>query len=206
MKVRTLGVLAAALWLPAPALADAGPKIDDSLWLPMGLNLGYSLNPDPAPNGLLIGPEISFVYLDRTGYWGGVYTDLLHDTGPEQWRFSGGLEGGVAIFGMDVGYVGASGDEWQHGLRGRLLISLAAIHLYGGVGTLFQQPDAVAYGELGVLLKFPLQLWQTESRRPWMNRPPPDPPPPPPPPDQGAPYAPPPPYAQPPSYAEPPPN
>ncbi len=150
---------------PSTALADAGPKIEDSLWFPLGINTGYAINPAPLSNGFLIGPEASFVYLDHSATWAGVYTDVLRDFGAETTRWSVGAEFGVAIFGLDVGYVRSYGDVDWGGLRGRLLLSLAAIHLYGGPGWILSGEETEAYGEIGLLLKFPINIWSAEPRR-----------------------------------------
>jgi len=146
------------------SLADAGPKVSDSLWLPMGMNFGYSLNPDPAPNGFLVGPEVSLVYIGRDLYWFGAYTDVLRDFGTDATRLSAGLEAGMAIFGFDVGYVSEFREgEQQSGVRGRLLFSFAAVHFYGGMGQVFGEPKH-SYGEIGVLLKVPIVLWEAPRR------------------------------------------
>lgn len=176
--------LAACAWLAlslgaGAARADGGPKIRDSVWLPIGMNFGYSINPDPAPNGFLVGPELSLVYLDESAYWLGAYTDVLRDFGSDITRLSAGLEGGVAVFGLDLGYVSAFSDGARaDGLRGRLLFSLAVVHLYGGVGHLFGEPESRTYGEVGLLLKAPIPLWEdTTPRRPrYLPEPGPEPP------------------------------
>ncbi len=85
--------LAGFAWLAASlgagaARADGGPKIRDSVWLPVGMSFGYSINPDPAPNGFLVGPELSLVYLDESAYWFGAYTDVLRDFGSDMTRLS----------------------------------------------------------------------------------------------------------------------
>lgn len=165
------------------ALSDGGPKITDSLWMPVGLNLGYAVNPSPVPNGFLIGPEVSLVYLDQDVWWAGAYADALYDGGSERARISVGGEVGYAILGLDLGYVTTLRGEREQGFRARAMFSLAAVHLYGGAGRL---SDAT-YGELGVLLKFPIELWAEPVRRPWMERPSPDPSPEAPPPAEGPP-------------------
>lgn len=152
----------ASLWSRA-ALADAGPKITDSLWLPIGVNLGWAVNPSPLPNGFLVGPEVSFVYLDQSGPWAGVYADALYDGGADRTRVSVGAEAGYAILGFDLGYVTTVRGAREHGLRGRLMFSLAAVHLYGGAGRL----AGTTYGEAGVLIKIPLPIWAERPRRPW---------------------------------------
>lgn len=153
------------------ALADGGPKITDSLWMPVGVNLGWAVNPSPVRNGFLIGPEVSLVYLDQKGWWAGAYTDALYDGGSERARISAGGEVGYAILGIDLGYVTTLRGEREQGFRARAMLSLAAVHLYGGAGRLSDS----TYGELGVLLKFPIELWAEPVRRPWMDRPSPDP-------------------------------
>lgn len=166
MKERALAVVAAALVVSATpaARADGGPKFSDSLWVPLGLNLGYSLNPEPAPNGFLAGPELSFVYLDRSLYWLGAYTDVLRDFGTDTTRVSAGVESGVAIFGLDLGYVAAYKDDWRHGARARLLVTLPVLHFYAGVGRVGGD-GAHTWGEVGALFKFPIPVWEDKTQR-----------------------------------------
>ncbi len=157
-----LGVACAALLLalstslPAAARDANGPG--DSLWMPIGLNVGYSMNPAPLSNGLLLGPELSLVYFDQDAYWLGAYTEALRDFGAEEWRVGGGLEGGFANFGLDVGYQGILGRDGGHALRSRLIFSMVLVQIYGGVGARLLEPKAPVYGELGLLLKFPFEL------------------------------------------------
>ncbi len=158
---------AAVSLLTGVAFADGGPKITDSLWMPVGVNLGWAVNPSPVSNGFLVGPEVSFVYLDQSGPWVGVYADALYDGGGDRTRISMGAEAGYAILGFDVGYVTTARGDREHGVRGRLMFSLAAVHLYGGAGRLADS----TYGEAGVLIKIPLQIWAETPRRPWMDRP-----------------------------------
>jgi hypothetical protein len=160
-----LGFGLALLCAPAVARADAGPKVRDSLWFPMGLNFGYRVNPDPLANGFLLGPEVSLVYITRSLTWAGVYGDVLRDFGTDVTRMSVGAEAGVAILGLDVGYMRDLGDPSTEGFRARLLVSFAAVHLYGGVGQMFTEPDNSTYGEAGILLKFPIPLWEAEPDR-----------------------------------------
>ncbi|MBK7583990.1 MAG: hypothetical protein IPI67_27810 [Myxococcales bacterium] len=155
--------VAAVCFCTSAAHADGGPKIRDSLWLPLGLNFGYSLNPDPVSNGFLVGPEASFVYLDHSTGWAGAYTDVLRDFGSDTTRLGVGAEAGMAIFGVDLGYERSFGDTNHHGIRGRFLLSFAAVHFYGGVGRVFADAGGFTYGEVGVLLKFPIMMWEKEG-------------------------------------------
>jgi hypothetical protein len=134
----------------------------DSLWMPFGLNVGYAVNPAPTSNGLLLGPELSFVYFDRDAFWLGAYTEALHDFGAEEWRLGGGVEGGFANFGVDLGYQGTPNAEAPHALRARLLFSLVFVQLYGGMGVRLEPSDGPLRGELGLLLKFPFELGKLE--------------------------------------------
>ncbi len=166
MTKRFLASLAlVAACAPSTALADAGPKIENSLWLPIGINTGYAINPAHVSNGFLIGAEASLVYLDRSAKWAGVYTDLLRDFGSDTTRWSAGAEFGVTIFGLDLGYVRSYGDTDWSGVRGRFLLSMAAIHLYGGHGWILSGDETEVYGEVGLLLKFPINIWSAEPRR-----------------------------------------
>lgn len=153
-------LLALSASLPANARDANGPG--DSLWMPIGLNVGYSMNSAPRSNGLLLGPELSLVYFDQDAYWLGAYTEALRDFGAEEWRVGGGLEGGFASFGLDVGYQGILGRDGGHALRGRLIFSMLLVQLYGGVGARLLEPKAPVYGELGLLLKFPMLVGELD--------------------------------------------
>ncbi len=166
MTKRFLGsLMLVAVCAPSTALADAGPKIEDSFWFPLGINAGYAINPSHVPNGFLFGAEASLVYLDHSAKWAGVYTDLLRDFGSDTTRWSAGAEFGVSAYGLDVGYVRSFGDADWSGVRARFLLSLAVIHIYGGPGWILSGEQTESYGEIGLLLKFPINLWSAEPRR-----------------------------------------
>jgi hypothetical protein len=139
-----------------------GFKLEEGLFVPIGLNLGYSVNGDKGPakaaNGFLLGPEISLVKYDRL-WWTGAYADLLRDFGEGEWRSSAGLEAGYGPVGVDFGYVGAFRGDVSHGVRVRGIVTLPPLGIYGGYGRTWT--DGVSYGEIGVLFKIPLPIFTT---------------------------------------------
>jgi hypothetical protein len=152
----------------APREAHAqmkGFKLEEGLFVPFGLNLGYSVNGDKGParaaNGFLLGPEISLVKYDRM-WWAGTYADLLRDFGEGEWRASTGLEAGFGPVGVDFGYVGAFRGDVAHGVRVRGIVTLPPLGVYGGYGRTWT--DGVSYGEIGVLFKIPLPIFTTMAR------------------------------------------
>lgn len=160
-------VLAGALLSARDASADAGPKIDKGLFLPVGVNLGYSLNGAKpgtnAANGFLFGGEASLAFW-KTFVWTGMYADVLHDFGENETRTSIGLEAGVGPVGVDFGYLGAFRDETAHGIRIRGILTASAVSLYGAYARTWT--DARTHGEIGVLLKLPLPLFIEPVKRP----------------------------------------
>lgn len=149
------------------------------LFLPVGGVTGYSFHPERVGNGAVLGGEASLVFLHNDNLtWLGGYVDAVHDFGPSATRISIGPELGKAIFGIDGGFVLSTYGGPHAGVCGRFLISLAVLHLYTRVGTIFDSPKEGTYGELGVMLKIPIPI---DKDWPWnAPRPPPRPPPPPP--------------------------
>ncbi|MBW2261049.1 MAG: hypothetical protein JRG91_03670 [Deltaproteobacteria bacterium] len=154
-------VLAAAslVVLSCRAGADAGPKISSGWYLPVGLTLGGSMHAD-RPNGFVLGAEVSAAHVDvDSGFWYGAYLDALWDFGPDALRFSLGPEIGVGVVGLDGGYLAEiHGRTYKHGFQLRLLLTFSIVAVYGRWGHLFRHPREEDFGELGVLIKFPVPV------------------------------------------------
>ncbi len=170
-------VAAGALASREAAAADPmGPKIEKGLFLPVGLNLGYSVNtPKGAANGFILGGETSLAFF-KDLFWTGAYADILRDFGEQETRTSVGLEAGYGPVGVDFGYLGAFRDETAHGVRVRGILTASAISVYGGYARTWT--DARTHAEFGVLLKVPLPIFiQEVKKKPDEVVPPPPPPP-----------------------------
>jgi hypothetical protein len=137
--------------------ADAGPKISSGWYVPVGLNLGGSMYAD-RPDGFVLGAEVSAAHIDvDSGFWYGAYLDALWDFGPDAFRFGLGPEIGIGVVGLDGGYLGEIHDRtYTHGFQLRLLLTLGVVAAYGRWGHLFRHPLEEDFGELGVLVKFPV--------------------------------------------------
>jgi hypothetical protein len=169
----TFAVIAA---VPGAASADGGPDLSktDVLFLPIGLNLGGAVN-QGAPNGFVLGGEVSAVYLYRTWAWTGAYVDVLRDFGAGATRFSIGPEGGWGPFGLDGGFlIEERGGQAHPGTALRLVLSASVLTLYGRWGHVFGD-DERNFAEIGVLIKFPIAIWEKKSQPevPWQGPPPP---------------------------------
>jgi hypothetical protein len=158
LRLRFIAYLAGLLGVclaPARAGADASQKIDMAgVYFPMGINVGTALR-DPGKNGVLLGAELSGVYLwheDDYTFLGG-YVDLLRDFGLGASRLSFGPEVGSHYCGIDGGPVFAWEEGWHHaGWRARLFGTLAFVSLYLGE---WRQPGGNWSTEIGLLLKVP---------------------------------------------------
>ena len=149
---------------PREARADMGPKIDKGLFLPVGLNLGYSVNTAKgAANGFLFGGEASLVFL-KQWIWTGTYADVLRDFGEDETRTSIGLEAGVGPFGVDFGYLGAFRGEVAHGFRGRAIVTLPPLGVYAGYSRTWT--DHRTHLEFGALFKIPVPIFTESVKRP----------------------------------------
>lgn len=161
-----LGACVTTVALPRDAHADAGPKIDKGLFLPVGLNVGYSANyarERSVSNGFLFGGEASLVFFKRF-IWSGAYADVLRDFGEQEWRSSVGLEAGVGPVGVDIGWLGAFRDQAEHGFRARMILTTSAISAYAGYGRTWT--DGRSQAEFGLLLKVPLPIFVESQKRP----------------------------------------
>jgi hypothetical protein len=171
MKRAALAIALASVLVSRGARAD-GWVPERTFFAPVGVNLGYGINPRGAPNGFLFGGELSLVYFDRLR-WIGAYADVIYDFGAKQTRASVGPEIGALCFTVDGGYVaGDAGKGWVV----RLLFDMVVPHVYARVGGLVDRGDQ--YGEIGILLKLPAPIAQVGSSED-RTRPPPPPAPPP---------------------------
>jgi hypothetical protein len=139
-----------------PALADAAPKFHNAWYLPVGISGGVAIH-DGADDGFVGGLEASIVRNDDYN-WMGAYADVVHDFAADTTRISLGPELGEAIFGIDGGYVlETGGGRTRHGVAVRPMFSLGVIMLYGRLEWLATEPSETL-GEVGLLLKVPIEL------------------------------------------------
>ena len=169
--------LAAAAWLlavgtPAATRAQDAPEDGDfdlaslaepGVYLPMGASLGGAYRHD-APDGLMLGAEVSLVSFGQVGppgSWFGGYADGCWDFGVDAFRHSTGPQFGIAMLGLDVGYLGELRDgTYRPGLSARGFVTLGVLSMFGRYGRLYGR-GAVAdedVAEFGVLVKVPLRL------------------------------------------------
>ena len=144
---------------PGPALADVGPHLRSGWYLPIGLNLGAAIHPE-LEHGFLLGGEVSAAFLfTDTGLWSGFYADALWDFGPDSFRFSLGPEMGWGFLGLDVGYTGEVSDgRYHNGLQLRGLITMGFVAVYGRWVHRFGDVTEHDFGEVGLLLKWPIPV------------------------------------------------
>lgn len=146
----TTGVASTDLNLPY-----MGPS--SGWFMPVGVDLGYAVLPRSSP-GALLGGEISAAYFNTGGpSWYGAFASGAFVTNANQGRFSIGPEVGFAIFGVDGGFldVVANGQN-AAGFTLRGMLTLSFITLYGRWDHTL--PGSVDAGQVGVLLKYPMEL------------------------------------------------
>ncbi|MBK8806645.1 MAG: hypothetical protein IPO21_08370 [Bacteroidales bacterium] len=118
-----------------------------------GVNVGFA---DSA--GFQFGGEVSIFKLksdQRKLIWYGMFADVLTNT--EKLKVSIGPEIGWFILGFEPAYFFEVEDKQViHGINGRVVLSLAVLHLYyrHGWGLNIKQQ----YNEFGLLLKMPIRL------------------------------------------------
>ncbi|MBI2892870.1 MAG: hypothetical protein HYY06_04910 [Deltaproteobacteria bacterium] len=150
----TASLAALSSGLATEAGADSLP--DPGLFAPAGINLGYATHPGRSDSGV-VGVEASLVWFD--GFWVGGYVDALYEPANGRTRLGIGPEIGFSIFGLDFGAVadlGGSETLWGYAIRGMLTIGYAAI--YARYVNVSGDPDESGFGELGVLVKWPLRI------------------------------------------------
>jgi hypothetical protein len=153
----------AAVAVARDASADYyGPK--SGWYLPVGVDVGYALS-SGAP-GVLLGGEVSVVYIDMRGLeggpsgpvWIGAFASGGYITGQNAGRFSFGPEVGYAIFGLDGGFVDIVADGRDTtGVTLRPMLTLSFITVYGRWDHTFDR-GGVDTGQVGLMLKFPVAI------------------------------------------------
>lgn len=165
MTARLLGASApavlASLFVVTPALADAAPKPNSGIWASVGVPLGLGIH--RGPNQFFFGAEASVFHLNRDFRWLGGYADIVAEPSSEAVRVSVGPEIGMAILGIDAGYVKELGGAERHGFAVRPMLTLAFTTFAFRVGH-FPGDDGGTYGELTLLVKVPFEI-KTEPHR-----------------------------------------
>jgi hypothetical protein len=151
-------LLAAAAPGSEPPAAMGGTMMPTGMFLMVGPDL--SLVFDRAEGAeFALGGEVSLVSLNENLFWAGSYLDAVYSTQSEETRLSVGPELGVSFIGLDAGYLlklgGAHGT--QHGINLRPMLTMGVVTTYFRSAWLFGSNSDWS-GELGVLLKFPLEL------------------------------------------------
>jgi hypothetical protein len=148
-------MLAALLVLgTGPAWADAGPKIANGWYVPMGVSLAAAIR-ESGGRGFALGGEVSVVHLDMdSGLWYGAYLDAIGDFGSRALRMSAGPELGVSIVGFDAGALLEVVDgRVREGFQLRMLLTLGLVAVYGRWAHVFGDIEADDVGEVGLLIK-----------------------------------------------------
>lgn len=145
----------------SPARADAAPKPSSGLWGSVGVPLGLGLH--RGPNQFFFGAEASLFHLNRDFRWLGGYADIVAEPSSEAVRVSVGPEIGMAVLGIDAGYVRELGGTKRHGFAVRPMLSLAFTTLAFRIGH-FPGEEGGTYGELTLLVKVPFEI-STEPYR-----------------------------------------
>lgn len=154
MVVLGLALLGGCL-AAAPAVAQ---PTEPGIAIPFGLNIGAGFDPDGRP-GFLLGGEVSVAFFDQSPgevwWWYGAYVDAVYDFGADAVRASIGPEAGFMLVGVDGGLVvQRRAGRSALGVNGRLMLSLAVVHVYVRAGAIGEVSDG-AFSEVGVLLKLP---------------------------------------------------
>jgi hypothetical protein len=139
--------------------------IDKKLWLPIGINFGYTWT-DATADGQgqdsgFLGFEVSTVMTLESSVWFGAYFDAIFplDADAATARISFGPEIGFAFLGMDGGYVAEFYDgNASEGVQVRFLFYWVIGGIYVRTGALWSDDTDGARGftEAGMLFKLPL--------------------------------------------------
>jgi len=133
------------------------------LYLPIGVSAAGAYGSDDQ-SGLALGAEASLVSLGLVGpdgTWLGGYTDACWDFGANAFRHSTGPQFGIAMLGLDLGYLGEVRDgQYRPGFTARGLVTMGVLSLFGRYGRLYGGAgrDDGDVAEFGVLAKVPLLL------------------------------------------------
>lgn len=133
------------------------------LYLPIGATAAGAYRSDDT-SGLALGGEASLVSLGAVGppgTWLGGYADARWDFGADALLHSVGPQFGIAMLGLDLGYLGeASGGRYRPGFTARGLLTIGILSLFGRYGRLYGEAgqDDEDVAEFGVLAKIPWLL------------------------------------------------
>jgi hypothetical protein len=128
-------------------------------YLPVGVDLGVAVLPHSSP-GALLGAEASMAYFDSKGTptWFGAFATAAYVTNANEERFSIGPEAGLAIFGIDGGFLDVvSQGQNLAGLTLRPMLTLSVVTLYARWDHTFAS-GGVDAAQFGLLLKFPVPV------------------------------------------------
>ncbi len=153
--VAGLSALSVASFSGGAARADAAPKPESGLWGSLGVPLGLGVH--RGPNQFFFGAEASLFHLNRDFRWLGGYADIVAEPSSEAVRVSVGPEIGMAVLGIDGGYVRELGGAKRHGFAVRPMLSLAFTTLAFRIGH-FPGEKGGSYGELTLLVKVPFEI------------------------------------------------
>jgi hypothetical protein len=91
--------------------------------------------------------------------WYGGYADGVGDASSGALRFSTGPEIGLGPYGIDAGYLmRIDGGELRHGFTIRPIMTIGIASIAGRYGHVFGADRGAHFGEVSVLLKFPIVL------------------------------------------------
>ena len=154
-----LVILALALSSKTARALHSDFKLTDKYYVPTGFNLGVAMAPE-RPVGLILGGEMSLVYLHKSLLWTGAYTDLVYDFGNDARRFSIGPEVGCGFFGLDGGYlVSSREEETHHGFQLRAVLTIASFMALGlRWGHLVGEVEHPNFSEINLIFKFPFPM------------------------------------------------
>jgi hypothetical protein len=128
-------------------------------YLPMGVTGGVVVH-GHGPAGALLGAEVSVVHLsDEKLIWLGGYVDGVYDTARSVGRFSVGPELGWTFFGIDGGLLAqVGGARVDPGVVVRPVVTIGWLGLYARYGHVFSGDALEDFGDVGLLLKYPLEV------------------------------------------------
>lgn len=131
--------------------------------MPVGVNLG-GVSHRQGQSGAVLGAEASVVLFPvGEGDWSGFYADSVYDTSDHRVRMSTGLEVGIGFLGVDGGpLLQLGGGPVHFGLQIRPMLSFGVLDLYDRWGVVYGKKQHDNFHEIGVLLKFPIQVVDTK--------------------------------------------
>ncbi len=143
------------------ARAGGIPDLPAGWYLPAGLAVAATF-PEDLPAGVWLGGEFSVISMDQPGpegTWLGPTAEAGWDFGADAFRHGLGCEFGIAVLGLEAGYLGQLRDgRYAPGLYGRASLTFGVFSVYGRYGHIFAEPLAMNLGEVGVMLRYPFEL------------------------------------------------